>query len=170
MTKRFWAGVIAAAVISVLGIAVVAFLLNARVPATSEGGAPSTDAGSPPPVGTQSDAEIILGKARDFLSLSAEGEVIPACLMVIDNGGFTNPCVTDLSDRADYKALRRLDPELEVTGFDRRGDVATITGKHIRPAPSVEVSIQMILTERGEWKVRKLNGRPITFEGDFTPR
>ncbi len=155
-------GVVAVAAVSVV---VVAFVINASVPAA--GPPPDRSVGAPPEDVPEPDDVVIMGQARDFLRYSAQGEVITACAIVADNGGFTNPCENDLSKRADYKTLRRLDPELEVTGFDRKGNVATITGKQITPAPAVTFSIQVVLTDRGEWKVRNLNGRPITFEGDF---
>ncbi len=157
---------IVAALVSVMGISIVAFVTNARMPVGSSDQR-GEDAGPPPAEVTESDEVVIKGVARDFLRYAATGRPVEACLMVIDNGGILNPCEKDLSGRADYKALRRLDPELEVIGFDRKGDVATITGKQVRPAQAVKLSIEIVHTDRGEWKVRKMNGRPITFEGDF---
>lgn len=158
--------VIVAAVVSALGITVVAFVTNAQVPVGSTD-RQREEPGPPPVEVTQSDDEVIMGVARDFLRYAAKGKPVEACLMVIDNGGILNPCENDLGSRKDWEVLTKLDPGLTVTGLDRDGDRATIAAKNLNPAPSLQVSIEVVHTRYGSWKVRKLNGRSIEYEGDF---
>ncbi|WP_152360807.1 hypothetical protein [Microlunatus speluncae] len=163
MSKRFWVGVVVAAAISVLGVAVVAFVTNAQAPISSPDR--HGDEGGPPPTETtESDEETIMGVARDFLRYGAKGKPVEACLMVIDNGGILNPCEDDLGPRKDWKALAELDPDLTVTGINRDGNRAVITNEKISPATTLTVSIEIIHTEYGSWKVRKLNGKTIAHE------
>ncbi len=171
LSRRLRAWVIGAVAVAVAGAAAFGFVYAARHP-----GPTATDPGTlsprsgPPSEVEETDEEAILAQAQSFLRKSATGNVVEACLPVTDNGGILNPCENDLKKRTDFKTLRRLDPNLEVIGFDRSGDVVTITGKHLQPATTVKFSIQVMHTDRGEWKVRKLNGRPITYEGDFEVR
>lgn len=165
LNRRNWLIAVTAILITMIGIAVVAFATNRGGPSTSL--SPSSDSPVAPEV-TKTDDEIILAGAQDFIELSREGDVIVACLYVIDNGSFTNACEEHLSKRKDWRAFAGLDPGVTVTGFDRDGDKAMITTKHLSPAPGWDLSIQLVLTDRGEWKVRKLNGLAIDWEGKST--
>jgi hypothetical protein len=117
-----------------------------------------------PPLSRSGEDPFIRQTAEQFLRGAAKSDLAEACLFVIPSGGYLGRCREDLEKRADLTKLRELGESITVRAFHVDGDTATITSADLEPRPSWDLTVTVVNDPDDGWKVRKLNGQPITFE------